>query len=47
MKFAEAKRIMFDGGIQPRGYRVAFERVEGKFLASDYFPGTQRADDRA
>ena len=38
MHFAEAKKIMFDGGIKPRGYRVNFERVEGKFLVSDHFP---------
>lgn len=37
MKLKDAKRIIFEG-MKPRGYRVHFERVEGRILASDYFP---------
>jgi hypothetical protein len=37
MKFADAKAVMDRRAPEP-GYRVAFERVEGKILASDHFP---------
>jgi hypothetical protein len=38
MKLAEAKKIIYEGGLQPRGYRVCFERVDGRLLCTDYFP---------
>lgn len=39
MKLSEAKRIIHEGGFKrPRGYRVHFEKIDGKFLMSDYFP---------
>jgi hypothetical protein len=31
------------GTMRPSGYRVHFERVEGRILASDYFPGEGEA----
>lgn len=37
MRMAEADRIISDG-IKSRGYRVSFEKVDGRFLVSDYFP---------
>ena len=38
MRLAEVKKIIYEGGLQPRGYRVCFERVEGRLLCSDHFP---------
>lgn len=38
MRFAEAQAIIRAGAIKPKGFRVHFERVEGRFLCGDYFP---------
>lgn len=38
MKLAEAVTIIREHAERSKGYRVHFERVEGKFLVSDYFP---------
>jgi len=37
MRLDEAKKAIYEG-VKPRGYRVAFERVEGRILAGDHFP---------
>lgn len=36
MKMHEAMRIIRD--VKPKGYMVSFERSDGRFLTSDYFP---------
>lgn len=37
MKMAEAKKVIYEG-MKPRGYRVSFERVDGRILTTDHFP---------
>ena len=41
MKMEEAMRVM-EG--QPKGFMVAFERVEGSILASDHFPDVRSGE---